>query len=149
MGIPNALAFDPERHRMYFADTPHYTIWAYDYDLDTGTARDEVVFVEFSDLPGRPDGACVDSEGCLWVAAVHGGAVLRFTPDGRLDRRIDMPVAMPTMPAFGCADLGALFVTSIGGGGSRPQPVGQPEAGDLFAIDTGVTGVPDAPFAGA
>ncbi len=149
VGIPNALAFDPERRRMFFADTPHSTIWAYDYNLDTGTARNETVFVEFSSLPGRPDGACVDSEGCLWVAAVHGGAVLRFTPDGRLDRRIDMPVAMPTMPAFGGDDLGTLFVTSIGGGASRPKPQGQPEAGDLFAIDTGVTGVPDTPFAGA
>jgi len=78
---------------------------------------------------------------------VHGRAVLRFTPDGRLDRRIDTPVAKTTMTAFGGADLGTLFVTSIGGGGSHP-PTGQPGAGDLLAIDAGVTGVPDAPFAG-
>ena len=148
VGVPNALAFDPALSRMYFAESLHKTIWAYDYDLDTGAARDERLFVEFSDLPGRPDGACVDSEGCLWVAAVHGGAVLRFAPDGRLDRRIDMPVEKPTMTAFGGDDLGTLFVTSIGGGGSHP-PTGQPGAGDLLAIDAGVTGVPDAPFAGA
>lgn len=148
VGVPNALAFDAALSRMYFADSLHETIWAYDYDLDTGAARDERLFREFSDLPGRPDGACVDSEGCLWVAAVHGGAVLRFAPDGRLDRRIDVPVEKPTMTAFGGDDLGTLFVTSIGGGGSHP-PTGQPGAGDLLAIDAGVTGVPDAPFAGA
>ncbi len=147
VGIPNALAFDAERARMYFADSLHETIWAYNYDLDSRIAGNETVFAEFSDLPGRPDGACVDSEGCLWVAAVHGGAVLRFAPDGRLDRRIDTPVEKPTMTAFGGADLGTLFVTSIGGGGSHP-PTGQPGAGDLLAIDAGVTGVPDAPFAG-
>lgn len=147
VGIPNALAFDAQRARMYFADSLHETIWAYDYDLDSGIAGNETLFAEFSDLPGRPDGACVDSEGCLWVAAVHGGAVLRFTPDGRLDRRIDTPVEKPTMTAFGGADLGTLFVTSIGGGGSHP-PTGRPGAGDLLAIDAGVTGVPDAPFAG-
>ncbi|WP_420612579.1 SMP-30/gluconolactonase/LRE family protein [Candidatus Spongiisocius sp.] len=148
VGVPNALSFDPERDRMYFADSLHSTIWAYDYDLDTGTARNETVFTEFSGLPGRPDGACVDSEGCLWVAAVHGGAVLRFAPDGRLDRRIDVPVTKPTMTAFGGRDLGTLFVTSIGGGGSHP-PTGQPGDGDLLAIDAGATGVPDAPFASA
>ena len=148
VGVPNALAFDPGHDRMYFADSLHETIWAYDYDLGTGTPRNERVFAEFSDLPGRPDGACVDSEGCLWVAAVHGGAVLRFTPDGRLDRRIDVPVTKPTMTAFGGTDLGTLFVTSIGGGGSHP-PTDQPGAGDLLAIDAGTTGVPDAPFAGS
>ena len=147
VGVPNALAFDPGRDRMYFADSLYETIWAYDYDLETGEARNEALFAEFSDLPGRPDGACVDSEGCLWVAAVHGGAVLRFAPDGSVDRRIDVPVTKPTMTAFGGPDLGTLFVTSIGGGGSHP-PTGQPGDGDLLAIDAGVTGVPEAPFAG-
>lgn len=146
VGVPNALAFDPERDRMYFADSLERVVWRYDYDLETGTTRNETVFADFADLPGRPDGACVDAEGCYWVAAVHGGAVLRFTPDGALDRRIDFPVMMPTMTAFGGTDLGTLFVTSIGGGGSHPPAAGQPRAGDLFALDPGVTGVPDAPF---
>jgi len=51
--------------------------------------------------------------------AVHGSAVLQFTPDGRLDRRIDMPVTKPSMTAFGGSDMSTLFVTSIGGGGPR------------------------------
>ena len=148
IGVPNALAFDPERDRMYFADSLKGVVSRYDYDLETGIARNETVFVDFTGLPGRPDGACVDSEGCYWVAAVHGGAVLRFTPDGSLDRKIDVPVMMPTMTAFGGSDLGTLFVTSIGGGGSHPLAAGQPRAGDLFALDPGVTGLPDAPFAG-
>lgn len=62
VGIPNALTFDAERARMYFADSLHEMIWAYNYDLDSGIAGNETVFAEFSDLPGRPDGACVDSE---------------------------------------------------------------------------------------
>lgn len=148
VGVPNALAFDTERRRMYFADSLTETVVRYDYDLNTGAARNETLFVDFGDLPGRPDGACVDVEGCYWVAAVHGGAVLRFTPDGALDRRIDVPVAMPTMTAFGGADLDLLFVTSIGGGGSHPPAAGRSGAGDLFVIDPGVTGLPDAQFAG-
>ena len=149
VGVPNALAFDPERGRMYFADSLEGVVLRYDYDLETGTARNETVFADFTDLPGRPDGACVDADGCYWVAAVHGGAVLRFTPDGSLDRKIDFPVMMPTMTAFGGTDLGTLFVTSIGGGGSHPLAAGQSRAGDLFALDPGVTGLSDAPFAGS
>ena len=148
VGVPNALAFDTERNRMYWADSLSRTVLRYDYDLETGTARNETVFVDFGDLPGRPDGACIDVEGCYWVAAVHGGAVLRFTPDGALDRSIDMPVTKPSMTAFGGSDLGTLFVTSIGGGGSHPLNADEPRAGDLFVIDPGVTGVPDVPFAG-
>ena len=148
VGVPNALAFDTGRNRMYWADSLSRTVLCYDYDLETGAARNERVFVEFGDLPGRPDGACLDVEGCYWVAAVHGAAVLRFTPDGALDRRIDLPTSKPSMTAFGGADMGTLFVTSIGGGGSHPLKADEPRAGDLFALDPGVTGVPDAPFAG-
>lgn len=148
VGVPNALAFDAERNRMYWADSLTRTVLCYDYDLETGEARNERVFVEFGDLPGRPDGACLDVEGCYWVAAVHGSAVLRFTPDGKLDRRIDVPVTKPSMTAFGGSDMSTLFVTSIGGGGSHPLRADEPRAGDLFAIDPGATGVADAPFAG-
>lgn len=151
IGVSNGLAFDPERRRMYFADSLRGAVWRYDYDPETGEARNEAPFVDFADFPGlagRPDGACVDAEGCYWTAAVRGWAVARFTPDGRLDRQIEVPVMKPSMTAFGGTDLATLYVTSIGGGGSHPAPDGQPHAGDLFAIDPGVTGLPDAPFAG-
>lgn len=148
VGVPNALAFDTERNRMYWADSLTRTVLCYDYDLETGEARNGRVFVEFGDIPGRPDGACIDIEGCYWVAAVRGSAVLRFTPRGDLDLSIDLPVTKPSMVAFGGSDLGTLFVTSIGGGGSHPRKATEPRAGDLFAIDPGVAGLPDAPFAG-
>ncbi len=147
IGVTNGLAFDPDRNRMYFADSLHSTVWRYDYDRETGEARNEAPFIDFSDLPGRPDGACVDAEGCYWAAAVYGWAVLRFTPDGALDRTIDLPVEAPTMPAFGGSDLSTLFVTSIGSGGSREPSPGQHEPGGVFAIDAGVIGRVDEPFA--
>jgi len=140
VGVANGLAFDPDLSRMYFADTLHDMVWRYDYEPETGAARNETPFIDFSDLPGRPDGACVDAEGGYWVAAVYGWAVLRFTPDGVLDRTIELPVQAPTMPAFGGSDLRTLFVTSIGRGGSIELSPDQHEAGGLFAIDTGVAG---------
>ena len=146
IGVANGLAFSPDGSTMYFADTPRETVWAYDYDLTTGEATNERVFLDFTGLPGRPDGACVDADGCYWIACVYGWAVIRVTPDGVVDRRIALPVEKPTMPAFGGRDRSILFVTSIGDGGSRPSAPGQRDAGGLFAIETGARGLVEPRF---
>ncbi len=147
VGVSNGLAFDADRRRMYWADTLRDTVWRFEYDDATGEVRNPIPFVDFTGLPGRPDGACLDADGCYWIAAVYGWAVLRFTPDGTLERTIELPVEAPSMPAFGGTNLTTLFVTSIGAGGSRPPAPGQPHAGSLFAIDTNVTGLVDMAFA--
>ncbi len=143
VGIPNGLAFDEERSRMYYADTFEDKVWRYEYDLDTGTFGEETLFVDFTNHPGRPDGACLDAEGCYWIAGVLGGVVLRFTPDGKLDRRIDLPVSTPTMPAFGGSDLSTLYVTSL----RNPAAGSADHQGDLLAIDVGIVGRTEPPFA--
>ena len=66
-----------------------------------------------------------------------------MTPAGEVDRRISLPVEKPTMPAFGGPDLSTLFITTIGGGGSHPVDPAQPEAGGLFAVESGVRGLPE------
>lgn len=145
VGIANGCAFAPDGSTMYWADTLRDTVWAYDLDPDTGDRRNERVFLDFADLPGRPDGACVDADGCYWVACVTGWAVLRATPDGRVDRIVDVPVELPTMPAFGGPDLDTLFVTSIGDRDATSE--GRNElAGTLLALDVGVTGLPEPVF---
>jgi sugar lactone lactonase YvrE len=149
IGVPNGLAFSPDGSTMYFADTHRETVWAYDYDVATGEAVNERVFLDFGGLPGRPDGACVDQDGCYWIACVYGWAVIRVTPAGAIDRRIDLPVEKPTMPAFGGPAMATLFVTSIGDGGSRPSARRQRDAGGLFAIETGTRGLVEPRFGGA
>jgi sugar lactone lactonase YvrE len=148
IGISNGAAFAPDGRTMYWADTFRDTVWAYDVDIDTGDRSNERVFLDFSDLPGRPDGACVDTDGCYWVACVFGWAVLRATPDGRVDRIVELPVEKPTMPAFGGAALDTMYVTSISDGGSFRSAADQPLAGSLLALDVGVAGVPEPIFAG-
>jgi sugar lactone lactonase YvrE len=148
IGVTNGLAFAPDGRTMYFADTRRDTVWAYDYDVSTGEATNERVFLDFGPLPGRPDGASVDEDGCYWIACVYGSAVLRVTPAGKIDRQIAVPALKPTMPAFGGPDLSTLFITSIGGGGSHAIDPDQPEAGGLFAIDAGVRGLAEPRFVG-
>ncbi len=149
IGVSNGLAFSPDGSTMYFADSPLGTVWAYDYDAATGGMSGEREFLRFDDvLPGKPDGACVDADGCYWIACVYGWALARITPAGRVDRVIEVPVEKPTMPAFGGPGLDTLFVTSIGGGGSTPSSPGQPLSGAVLAIDAGVSGLPEPAFGG-
>jgi sugar lactone lactonase YvrE len=148
VGVPNGLAFSPDGRTMYWADTHRDTVWTYDYDVETGEAMNERVFLDFATLPGRPDGACVDAEGGYWIACVYGSAVLRVTPDGSVDRRIAVPTRKPTMVAFGGASMSTLFITSIGGGGSHDADAADPEAGGLFAVEVDVRGRLEPVFAG-
>ncbi len=150
IGVTNANAFDPTAGRAFFADSFTGRILVWDYDADAGIRTNERVLYTYGDVPGAPDGACVDSDGCLWSASVHGWAVIRITPDGRLDRRIELPVQKPTMPCFGGPDLSTLFVTSIGGEATSPPPDGitPVDEGSLLALDIKGRGIDEVPFAG-
>jgi sugar lactone lactonase YvrE len=141
---PNGLAFSPDGRTMYLSDSHPSVqmIWAFDYDTATGMPSRRRVFVDMHALPGRPDGAAVDEDGCYWSCGNDAGLVHRFTPDGKLDRSLAVPVRKPAMCAFGGAGLDTLFVTSI-----RPAGVDlsdQPLAGGLFALRPGVRGLPEA-----
>ena len=142
---PNGLAFSPDGRTMYLSDSHPQVqcIWAYDYDIATGTPRNRRLFADMTTLPGRPDGAAVDADGCYWICANDAGLVHRFTPAGRLDRSLPVPAKKPSMCAFGGAGLDTLFVTSI-----RPDGIDlsdQPLAGGLFALNPGVRGFPETP----
>lgn len=150
VGIPNCTVFDPHLGRMYWADTKRATIWQWDYDLETGTRRNRSVFFDYRAQPaahGLPDGGCLDADGCLWSASVYGWSLTRITPDGVIDRIIELPVAMPTMPAFGGSDLKTLYVTSIDGGERNESRSAGVPAGALLAVDVGVQGVVEPGFA--
>jgi sugar lactone lactonase YvrE len=143
---PNGLAFSPDGRTMYVSDSHPtvQTIWAFDYDTTTGTPSARRVFVDMKPLPGRPDGAAMDADGCYWICANDAGLVHRFTPDGKLDRSLAVPVKKPAMCAFGGAGLDTLFVTSI-----RPDGIDladQPLAGAVFALRPGVRGLPEPQF---
>lgn len=148
VGVPNGLAFSPDGGTMYYADSLARTVWAYDYDSQTGVPTGERILTDFAELPGTADGATVDEGGCYWIACVFGSAVARITPRGDVDRLVEVPVDKPTKPAFGGSDLGVLFVTSIGGGGSHERYDDPGLNGRLLAMDVGVRGVHEPIHAG-
>jgi sugar lactone lactonase YvrE len=147
MAVPNGLAFSPDGCTMYLSDSHPsvQTIWVFDYDAQTGTPTNRRVFVDMNPLPGRPDGAAVDADGCYWICGNDAGLVHRFTPQGTLDQSLAVPVKKPAMCAFGGQDMRTLFVTSI-----RPDNTDLSDqllAGAVFALRPGVQGLPEPFFA--
>ena len=144
IGISNTLCWSPEGDRLYFADTMKEAIWVFPYTEDGPQLGRRRVFAEGG--PGHPDGSAMDEDGCLWNARWGGGRIIRFTPDGRVDREIILPVAQPSSCAFGGADRKTLYITS-----ARQELEGlAPDSldGALFAVAVDVAGMPMTRFAG-
>ena len=148
--IQNGLAFSPDGSVLYLSDSHPAvrTIWAFDFDLDSGTPSGRRVFFDTRQVAGRPDGAAMDAEGCYWMAGIEGWQVLRITPAGKIDRIVEVPVEKPTCLAFGGPRLDTLYLTCMGPAlitkGSEAR---QPQAGGIFAFAPGVPGYAPPPCA--
>ncbi|MGH8779966.1 SMP-30/gluconolactonase/LRE family protein [Paraburkholderia sp.] len=143
--VQNGLAWSPDGRTMYLSDShpSRRLVWTFDYDADDGVPHNRRVFADLHQHVGRPDGAAVDADGCYWICANDAGRVLRFTPQGELDREIEVPAAKPAMCAFGGRDLDTLFITSI-----RPGTGATEHDGHLFAVRPGVCGLREPEYAG-
>ncbi len=139
--IPNGPAIAPDGEWMLHTDTAQKTIYRYAI-RDDGSLAERTPFIVFEDGWGHPDGMTFDADGGLWVACWGGSCVARFTPDGRLDRRIMLPASQITCPAFAGDALDRMFVTSAGDG------VDEAEGGGLFEIDPGCRGLPPLRYRG-
>lgn len=144
--VANGLAFSPDGATMWWADSPRERVFKFDYDTATGEVSNQRVWLDRGHAPGRPDGGTVDADGCYWSARWRGGCVVRFTPDGRLDRTITLPVEQVTMCAFGGERLDTLYVTSARNSLDAGALASQPLAGSLFALQPGVCGMAPTPF---
>jgi sugar lactone lactonase YvrE len=146
--ISNGIEWNSDGSLMYYIDTATQRMDVFDFDLASGRATGRRPFIRFDETFGLPDGMTIDAEGCLWVAFYDGWAIRRYTPQGRLDRTIELPVARVTSCAFGGQHLERLYATSARDGLTSDQLVEQPHAGALFVLDLGVVGLPITPFAG-
>lgn len=140
--ISNGLEWSPDGARAYYADTATHRIDVFDYDLRSGlTGRRP--FVELG--AGLPDGLTVDAQGGVWVALFGGGAVHRYSAEGRLSEIVDVPTPQVTACTLGGPRLDELYVTTSQ---ESIDPVDDPLAGALFRADAGVAGMPARGFAG-
>jgi len=144
----NGLAFSPDSRTMYYADSRRRTVWAFDFDAAEGAISNRRTFIALHAGEGGPDGAAVDNDGCYWLTQPPAGRVVRYTPRGRVDRVIEMPVSQPTCVAFGGPRLDTLFITSATYKMADDKLAQEPLAGAMFAIQPGIGGPADAYFEG-
>jgi sugar lactone lactonase YvrE len=140
VSVSNGIDWAPDGSAMYYADSATGQVDVFDVDPADGQVTGRRALVEI-ELPGAvPDGLTVDAEGFLWVALWDGARVRRYTPDGRLEREVPLPVDQVTSVAFGGPSLDALYVTTARHGLSAAALDGQPLAGSVFVHDPGVHG---------
>jgi sugar lactone lactonase YvrE len=143
--ISNGLCMSPDGTRLYFADSPTRTIFVYDMIEPQGELGPRQIFAHTPE-GAQPDGAAVDVDGCVWSAHWGAGCVVRYTPEGRIDRSIQVPACQPTCVCFGGPDLDVLCVTSAREGLSEATLLSEPHAGAVFLYRTGVQGLPEPEY---
>jgi L-arabinonolactonase len=148
VGCFNGPCFSPDGRTLYFSDTTAETIFACDYDPDTGAVSSRRIFAKTTDLGASPDGCTVDAAGRVWPALLRSGKVGCFAPDGKLERVVEVPPKHVSSTMFGGDNLDELYITSIGSAlGGMLQP--NDADGGLYVIrGLGVKGKPEPRFAG-
>lgn len=152
----NGPCWSPDDRTFYFADSFQGELWAYDYDIARGTLSNRRTFASFAADGGVADGSTVDAEGCVWNAQIISGDLVRYAPDGTVERRIGMPVRNITSVMFGGPALDELYVTSMArvrhpAVHDRFRREAKPQflAGSLFKVTgLGIRGLPEPRFAG-
>lgn len=147
--LSNGLGFSLDCKTLYFTDSVARTIFAYDYDVASGMARNRRVFVQVPANEGLPDGLTVDAGGYVWSAQWYGSCIVRYDPDGKVERKIETPAKQTSSLAFGGPDLTDIFITSAAK--SEPMPVMPPAydarsgyfGGALFHTNLGIAGRPE------
>ena len=138
--IANTVSCSPDGATMYLADSTLRTLWALPIGAD-GSLGPRREFASTRGEAGAPDGSAVDAEGFVWNAQWGAWRIVRYAPDGRVDRIVAFPVAQVSSCAFGGPDLTTLYCTSARERLGAEALAAQPLAGNLFAFEPGVAGL--------
>ena len=137
LGIPNTFVWSPDNKNFYFTDTLNGTILSYDFELESGELSNKKIFATFD--RGHPDGSTIDTDGCVWNCRWGGSCIVRFTPSGKVDQIIEMPVQNITNCIFGGSDMKTLFITTASNEGKNKNDLD----GSLFSINLNYQGIED------
>ena len=107
------------------------------------------LFVDTHGTPACPIGGALDVDGCLWNAEWGGGRLVRYTPNGRVDRVLSIPTTQTTSCAFAGDDLDVLVITTATRLLNETELQAQAGlAGNIYAINVGTSGFPEPHFGG-
>ncbi|SDQ92074.1 Sugar lactone lactonase YvrE [Curtobacterium sp. UNCCL20] len=144
LSLSNGIAWAPDGKVLYNTDTIPGVIWARPYDAESGRIGARHEHLRISD--GFPDGICVDTDGCIWVAIWGAGEVRRFSPHGVLIDTVAVPAPHVSSVAFVGKASHQLLITTASRDLSAADLDEYPDAGRLFLADVHAKGIPTAPW---
>lgn len=147
--LANGMGFSPDNKKLYLADSAARIIYQYDVLPGSGQLANRRVFVKVPADEGLPDGLTVDAEGFIWSAQWYGSQIVRYAPDGKIERRISMPAKQVSSLNFGGVDLTELYITTAAE--SWPSHLAPPGydwnsgkcGGGLYRVKTDIPGKPE------
>ena len=99
-------------------------------------------------LDCNADGATVDADGYIWSAQWEDACILRISPAGDIDARIEIPRQVVTSVMFGGPELDLIYVTTLGEDYYGAVPRGELPGRTLVIEDSGYRGRPEPMFRG-
>ena len=140
-GIVNTLLWAENDSALLTADSLDGVIYRYPILADGSLGERRIWAAQH--VRGVPDGSAMDAQGYVWNARWGGHCIIRFAPDGSIDRIVEVPLSHPTSCVFGGPDMTTLFVTS-----ARPSSGALELDGCVLSVETGIQGLACQPFAG-
>lgn len=110
--LPNGMGLSPDNSLLYLADSARRLIYVYDVNSHNSKLSSRRVFATVPDDEGIPDGLTVDAEGFVWSAQWYGSQIVRYDPDGSVERRISVPAKQVSSLEFGGEDMTDLYITT-------------------------------------
>jgi len=147
--ISNGICWSADAKTMYYIDTPHKKVWAFDYDNETGNIKNRRAAIDTEAEEGHLDGMTMDQNGNLWIAHWGGFKVTCWDPiSAKKLNEIHVPCPHVTACAFGGEALKDLYITTAAVDLSQEQLTQYPLSGGLFVAAPGVKGVRSFEFKG-
>lgn len=137
--IGNGIDWSPDKKSLYFVASDKKKIFKFNFHKENHKINRKTIFGQIPNDRGKPDGLCVDLYGFVWVACWDGSCIIRFRPNGKIDKIIELPVSRPTSVCFGGKKMNKLFITTAKKFDKFKNQ--EKNSGNVFIINTNTKGI--------
>ena len=110
MGTTNGVEVSPDGKRLYVNESVQRNVWVFDIQPDGGVANKRLLR-QFPDHGF--DGMRCDADGNLYITRYGKGTVAVLSPEGEVQREINVLGARPSNLCFGGPDGRTVYVTEV------------------------------------
>ncbi|KXT12612.1 hypothetical protein AC579_382 [Pseudocercospora musae] len=143
----NGLGWSPDNKTMYFHDSVGMMVFAYDFDLESGSISNKRLLIDRRNSYGEPDGMVVDMNGNLWIAMYSSWRVMAFDATGKHLVDVIFPSYNMACTTWGGPNFDTLYIAS--GKDRSADPKGNDKGGHIYAFKPpNAKGSPKHEFAG-